>query len=444
MTDDVQEQQPVPFTYGQDRYYAQSPGPGVSRKNVWYACEITGEFDPALFEQAVDSFVRRHDALCMDLLPTAGKDPVRAQRVRPLGVTEKTVDHQAVKASSAQQFSRYASLLLSRDFVAPWPDGGRPFKFRLLRRDGECHAFLATFQNLVFDSRALDLFSREIWRDYTALVRGESVPWTASSFAEAAHRQRKSFGIAHMERVRDSWRDRLAHEAHHSWRCPEGAVPTESGVVEEVLSGEVMDAIRETSRSAGCTVMQCIVSAFVRALYRHSGRKEVSLWTSMDSRRSAEHDVVGMFASAGPLKVCDAGAGFLDVCAEVGGQMLDALRFQQMDSQGLRTLIREFEVDGRKLDPGIFINIRQIEREMAPTRQEEALRVDSSAYPLMGISWVDTYALHLRCDEYLDGIEVSLLFDGQRVGRPLAQNIAKSLIDGLSPSTVQKFGGMGV
>ncbi len=439
---DTRRDDAVPFTYEQERYYAATPGsaePGgaapatdLTRKNVQLAYEITGPFDPAVLEAAVRSFVARHDALRMDVLPGAASAPLRAQRVRPLGADERVVDHQDVAAASERQFARYVSLVQSRDFVAPWAEGGRPFAFRVLRYDAHRHAFLAAFQNLVFDSRALDLFVREVWRDYAALAAGGAVESAAPSFAEAARRQRDRHDPDRLGRALDSWRDRLDHAVRHPWHRPDGAERTESGDVETVLTGDALAALTELGRRAGCTVVQCVVGAFARAVHQHTGRRRLSLWTSMDGRRSVGRGVVGMFAGVAPLKVLDAGAALPDVCAEVGGQLLEALRYQQVGSDELAGIRSGFAAEGRVWSPDVYINIRQIRSEGARVRDDGPLRIDSDAYPLRGITFVDPYALHLRCDEYLDRVRVRLVFDGQRVGRPLAEAIMASLVGALT------------
>jgi Condensation domain len=411
---------PVPFTYEQEWYHANVRKAGT-HKNVRLSFEILGPLDRELFDFAVHSFVARHDAVRMDLLPDTERSADTAQRVRPLGPDERVLFHQEVTAASAAQFDRYASVVLSRDFLTPWPaDGGRPYTLRLLRYDAEHHAFLATFQNLVFDGRAHHLLAHEVWRDYVALLRGEPIPPGAPSFAAAARRQRAAFGPRHLQRAQDSWRDRLGFAALHRWCRPDHAAPSDDGAVRTELREREVTVLREACAREHSTVMQWVVSAFVRAVAQCSGRQRLSLWTSIDSRRAAELDVVGMFAGAAPLKVLDGTAALPDVRAEVGGQILEALRYQQLTAREMKKLVEDHGPDGGWLGRDVYVNLRRFEGDYRERRDDSGLRATADAYPVRRITFANGSALHLRCDEYRNRLFINLVFDGQRVGRSLA------------------------
>ncbi|MGW0648049.1 condensation domain-containing protein [Streptomyces umbrinus] len=411
-----------PLTYEQDRYDFRARHFGL-RKNVGISYEILGPLDRELFEQAVHAFVLRHDALQMDLLPVSNvAGQTRTQSVRPLSEGEHVLRHQQVKAASVEQFARYASVTFARDFVAPWPDAGRPFTLRLLRQAPDRHAFLATFQNLVFDGRAHHLFGREVWRDYTTLLAGEAISQTAPSFAAAALRQRTTAGPRHLARARENWRERLEFDAEHRWERIGAA--SDDGIVRTQLGTDAVLALREACRREHCTVMQWLVAAFARAVGRCSGRPRLSINMTMDTRGRAEQDVVGMFAGAGLLMVRDALASLPEARAEVRQQMLAALRYHQLTAE-----------DVRRLDPSeprpardIFVNLRRFDEDYNSAATVGPLRAVADAYPLRGITFTNPSALHLRVDEYRDRIFVNLLFNGERVGGTLARVILRHLV----------------
>ncbi|MFJ6393746.1 condensation domain-containing protein [Streptomyces sp. NPDC091972] len=412
----------VPFTYEQEWYDANVRQTYVHR-NVRLSYEILGPLDRDLFEQAVHRFVARHDALRMEVLPLNERTPMAAQRVRPLGPDERVVHHQEVKAVSAEQFGVYAAAVLTRDFLEPWTTGHRPYTLRLLRYSSEHHAFLATFQNLVFDGRAHHLFAQEIWRDYEALRRRQEVPGTAPSFAAAALRQRTAFGPRHLRRAQDSWYDRAGFAGLNPWHRPDHAAASEDGAVPAELGAAQVAALRQACEREHCILLQWVVAAFARAIAQCTGRRRLSLWTSMDSRRAAERDVVGMFAGVAPLKVEHATAPLPEVRAEVSGQILEALRYQQLSGRQLRTMLRELAPDEGWLGRDIHINLRRFEGDHQQTRHDGDLRVTADAYPLRRVTFANASALQLRCDEYRDRLFINLLFDGHRVGRQLAQAI---------------------
>ncbi|MFD3590367.1 condensation domain-containing protein [Streptomyces sp. NPDC058683] len=421
----------MPFTYEQEWYDANVRRADV-RRNTRLSYEILGPLNRDLFDRAVYSFVARHDAVRMDLLAGTERTADAAQRVRPLESDERILRHQDVTAASVTQFDRYASAVFSRDFLASWLPGERPYSLRLLRYAPEHHAFLATFQNIVFDGRAHHLLAHEIWRDYTALLRGEPIPQVAPSFAAAARRQRTAFGARHLQKARASWHDRLGFAALHPWRRPEHTATGDDGAVRAQLGDQEMAALRAACERERCTVMQWVVSAFVRAVAQCTGRSRLSLWTSIDSRRTSEPDVVGMFAGTAPLKILDAAAALPEVRAEVGGQILDALRYQQLTAREMKQALQDHAGDGRWLGRDIYVNLRRFEGDYQGTRHDGGLRTTADAYPVRGITFANTSALQLRCDEFHNRLFITLLFDGQRLSRSLAQAVLASLAAGLS------------
>lgn len=420
----------APLTYEQEWYAANTRRSTRVPRNVRLSYRILGPLDPELFEEAVRLFVARHDALRM--LPVPAPGAATAQQVLAVDPADRPVLHRSVTASSADQFSYYAAAVLSRDVITPLTGDQRPFTLRLLRHDAGHHAFLATFGNLFFDGRAHDLFTREVWQDYAALRdTGEPAVPSAPSFAEAARRQREGYGPRHLERARASWHRRLEFAARHRWRELDGVRRTADGSVGARLPAATVAALREHCRATRCTVMHWLVGSFVRALAREAGQPRLSLWTSVDSRRPAERDVAGMFAGPAPLAIADPAAALPEVVAEVGHAMVDALRHQQFTAGELAGLLDSppgAEAGGAPLARDVYVNLRSFPGDHRPVRADGELRITADAYPLRRITFQDSSALHLRCDEYRDTVLLDLLFDGRRVGEPLARTIVDRVV----------------
>ena len=418
----------APLTYEQEWYLANTRRNTLTPRNVRLSYEILGPLDPDLLEEAVRCFVARHDALRMTLTEAAAPTDT-AQRALPVRHGDRPVRGEHVTAASTRQFSRYASAVLSRDVITPLTGPDRPFTFRLLRHDAQHHAFLATFANLFFDGRAHDLFTREVWRDYAALREAGTAPaLTAPSFADAARRQRAGYGPRHLERARASWHRRMEFATRHPWRELDGIAPTPNGSVHAEIPAAAVEALREACRSARCTVMQWLVGSFVRALAQCAGQRRVSLWTSLDSRRTAERDVVGMFAGPAPLAIGAPGAALPDVVAEVGQAMVDALRHQQLTARELAGMLDASD-DAGPPARDIYVNLRTFPGDLRGGRGDHGLRITPDAYPLRRISVTERAALHLRCNEYRDAVLLDLLFDGRRIGEPLARSIVHHIVE---------------
>nr|WP_246481420.1 condensation domain-containing protein [Amycolatopsis umgeniensis] len=416
----------APLTYEQDWLDAKLRGGRVYR-NVQLSYEIIGDLDPAALTAAVRDCVRRHDALRMRIDGT-GQHPVE------LAADEEPVRCLEVTAASSAQFGRYASALLSRDLLRPW-DNALPCSFILLRRDDHHHAFLATFHRLFFDARARELFGRDLWACYAARTRGRPSLPAAPSFAEAATRQRTRATARTLARAKESWRDRLEFCAENPWVRPPSATETESGVITLELDGRVTGSLRAATGRTGHTPLQWVVAAFARAATECAGLPRAGMWTSMDTRLSADREVVGMFAAACPIALRRPGADDAALLAEVRGQLLNALRYHQVTADDLDDLVPGFG-SGSVTAPGMDIYVNLLDATGGPDRPPSTggLRVTADAYPLLQDSHRSSWALHLRCAEHRDRIALDLVYDGERVGEPLARSIMDHVRKAAGPS----------
>ncbi|MFD9126512.1 condensation domain-containing protein [Kitasatospora sp. NPDC059571] len=437
---------PVPFTHEQDWFHTKTRTDAWAHKNVRLGFEILGDLDTDALLTAVRAFVTRHDALHLQLPPEPGPHP--EQWLRPIGATEQVVACQQVAAVSPEQFNRYVSAILSRDCVTPWRYGEqRPFAIRLLRYDAGRHALLATFQNLVFDGRAHHLFAHEVWRDYESVRRGDPVPVRAPSFAEAAARQRAGTTPAQRERALADWRERLGFLARTRWvradgaKAGDGGPAAEGGMLRAELDGPTTAALRHTCERARLGLLQWTVGSFVHALASRTGRTEVGLWTSMDSRPPRDRDVVGMFAASCPLVVTDADGDPDAVRGRVRAGLLNALKHQRLTAAEITAVTREAEAQhGAPVGRDVYVNLRRFEGDHAGVRDTGALRITADAYELRRIAVTDLHALHLRCTEYRDRLLIDLRFDGLRVDRPAARAILDDVLAAAAAQAAEPAG----
>jgi hypothetical protein len=185
--------------------------------------------------------------------------------------------------------------------------------------------------------------------------------------------------------------------------------------------------LRHLCVHAKCTVMQWLVACMARAVAAATERPEVCLWASMDSRRSDERDVVGMFAGMSPLAVQRPTAPLREVVAEVRSAMLEGLRYQQLTAREFTEMTGQSGAHG-PLERDIRVNLRTFPGRYQPDRESGPLQVKADAYAFSRVRFTHGPALHLRCNEYADALLIDLLFDGQRARRPLAQTILASIV----------------
>ena len=424
----MRDDRPIPLTYEQDRHYARSLRGTWPQRNVRVCFRIEGPVDLDAFGEAVRTFAFRHDALQMRLATDASGRP--AQRIHPFDPGEQLVTAQRLGASSVDQFSRYVEAVFARDVARRWTDDAqRPFTFRLFQLDEQHHAFLATFQRVVFDGRSHELFGQEVWRDYHLLRQGQPIPGTTDSFAEAARRQRARFGPEHTERAKALWRERLEFLCRDRWTTPVAPTPpTDTDYVAHALNNVVTAGLRESCRQNRCTPLQWIASSFVASVAGHTGRTGVGLWTTIDSRTAADRDVVGMFTGGYPLVISDAGADRHAVLNEMRDQIINSMRYAQLDWRDIEELMRDFADPAVPGFEDIYMNLLRFDGDYGhPVADEPELRITADAYPPRGLVMLSPPALHLRCEEYQDLIQIKILFNSARAG----QSVAQAVLDGM-------------
>lgn len=425
----------IPLTYEQDRYHGRSLRSTWAHSNVRISFRIEGPFDLDAFCEAVKAFALRHDALHMRLVAGGGGRP--AQRVSPLDPGEQLVTLQRVGAPSADQFSRYVEAVFTRDVTRPWADDAQhPFTFRLFQLNEQHHAFIATFQGVVFDGRSQHLFTREVWRDYHRLRLGQPAGGAAGSFAEAATRQRARFGPEHKERAQALWRSRLEYLSKHRWSTPAAPAPQAGrDNVRSVLDSAVTAGLRESCRLDHCTPLQWIASSFAAAVAGQTGRAGVGLWTTTDSRTAADRDVVGMFAGSCPLVITDARADRHAVLKETRSQIMNSIRYAQLDWRDIEDLMIDF---AEPAEPGvadqavpafgdIYMHLQKFDDEYH-AQPEPGLRITVDAYPPRGVTVVSHAALHLICEEFRNLMRIKIMFNSKRVGPAVAQAVLDSML----------------
>lgn len=426
---------PIPLTYEQDRHYARSLRGTWPHRNVRISFRIEGPLDLDAFGEAVSAFAFRHDALQMKVVAGASGTPT--QRIDPYDAGEQIMITQRVGASSADQFSRYVEAVFTADVRKPWADDSqRPFAFRLFQLNEQHHAFLATFQRVIFDGRSHQLFGQEVWRDYHLLRQGRPIPRRADSFADAAVRQRARFGAEHQERAKALWRARLDFLAENRWTTPvDPEPPADQDFVGHVLDSKTTAGLREWCRQTRCTPLQWITSSFVASVAEQTGRAGVGFWTTINSRAAAERDVVGMFTAACPLVIFDARADSYSVLKQTREAILRSIRFAQLDWRDITELMSGFADPAAPGFEDIYVNLLQFDADYgSPAADEPDLRVTADAYPPRGLRLLSNPVLHLRCEEFRDLIQIRIIFNSERAGQAVAQAVLDGMTAGITVS----------
>src|SRR5215475_5274868 len=109
-------------------------------------------------------------------------------------------------------------------------------------------------------------------------------------------------------------------------------------------------------------------------------------------------------------------------------QIINSIRYAQLDWHDIEEVMSDFADPGVPGFEDIYVNLLRFDGDYdRPAVEEPELRVTVDAYPPRGLTLLSPPALHLRCEEYRDLIQIKILFNSERVGRAVAQ----AVLDGM-------------
>ncbi|WP_409492271.1 condensation domain-containing protein [Amycolatopsis sp. cmx-11-12] len=299
---------------------------------------IRGSLDSKAFTAAVTILLDRHEALRAGFGTREGR-PVRW--VTP----HVTVDVGNDDARHLPEVQREAMLsdIIARERRAGFDLSKPPLmRMRLIRVADDRHVVLLFVHRLVFDEISAEIFLRELFQCYDALVDGRDAELPdAPQYGEFADWQQAHLEGSQGEPVLDFWRGRFAGapallELFGGTPRP----PTQrsvGGVLRFVIPRETVAAVRQVASARHSTLFMAYVAILQVALARYSDRADVVVGTSMANRQTTRlTNVVGSCANVVALRTDLSGEPtFGDLLDRVRDVILDASRHQGMPFERL-------------------------------------------------------------------------------------------------------------
>ncbi|WP_386071007.1 amino acid adenylation domain-containing protein [Tahibacter sp. UC22_41] len=255
-------------------FESRRAGHDASAWHVAAAFVLDGTLDAALFGEALDRLVARHDALRVAVVD---RDGVPAQRLR---------------ASRGGTLAMHDARRWSDDALSDWlhavarepidlvRDDAAPFAAHLLRRADERQVLLVVAHHLVLDLASAATLIGEWMAAYAALAGGDEpvfAPLTARYADAVAARDAETRSGAAAQDLH-WWRERLTALPAQDLPLsrPRGAAPTRRGARRRTNLGTARSAaIRAAAREAGVTLNAWLLAAFQTLLHRWSGSDDL-------------------------------------------------------------------------------------------------------------------------------------------------------------------------
>jgi hypothetical protein len=291
----------------------------MGQDDVWLQCQlypnsnvyklavelsVSGPLDCALFAEAFQSVVDRHDALRAVF---HAADDVPVQRILPrVAALLPVIDlsAQATESRADVTIPRAQKMLgLPFDLSA-----GPLFRAELLRFGASDHHFILTFHRLIMDGFHAAQFIEELARTYLSRLRGEALPQPlAIQYGDFAAWQKSRMNSGVFERSTEHWQ-RLLHEP-----LPETLVPTHhavpairtyrSGSYVSTLDAPLCRSLRALEKPCHTTLFRIVLTAFAVFTARLCGEEEVLLAVPISTRPREMAGALGFFSNIVPLRL---------------------------------------------------------------------------------------------------------------------------------------------
>ncbi|MET3493614.1 amino acid adenylation domain-containing protein [Variovorax boronicumulans] len=334
----------APLTPSQERIrFMEELHPGRSVYNAPSAQRLSGDFDAARFEAALQEIVRRQPALRTRM----GTDPDSGQ---PVQLIQKTADFPLpfidLRGLPADQ--REAELTERMQELADRPIDIHQAPMAhaaVFQLDAQEHVFVFVPHHLVWDGWSFDLLQRELSTLYDAAERGrphglaeiatthgDYAEWLAQWMRQPAFQEQLGF-----------WRQRFAGASRA--RLPNTDMPRRAGKSGQggahwiSIDLATTQALRKAARDMDVTLSMLTFGLYAVTLRSVIGSENVVIANPVRGRQQPEtEDVMGFFNNVLPISLeVRLGQSLPDFMRYVKGELLAVMNYQQVPFESLMT-----------------------------------------------------------------------------------------------------------
>jgi len=355
-----------PATVGQRLLWLLDHYRGGGRINCPLICRVHGPLETDRLQAALDTLVRRHEALRTTFRGRAARleQLVHAPAPLPLRRIDLTGRHPDAVVEA-----------LRAELATPLDPAEAAVRATLWRAGPDEHLLCLTLHHLVADSWSCGVLFRELGTLLEHEGPGdplEPVGWQYRDFATA---QRELLAGDGLDRHLAYWRRQL-----DGMRLPEVPPPppptpaAATAVVEALVPHDVVLALEALGRAHQTTMFAVLFALYVARLHQLTGRRDVAVATLLANRsRPQVRNTIGFLANMVVLRVrLPLHPSFVDVLRKTRSTVADAVRFQELPYQVLPITVER----GRS-------NVEDVVFQMMPEPIQQ--RSDRGAVRLEGV-----------------------------------------------------------
>lgn len=310
--------------------------------NVPLFLRAAGKLDTAVFLQAVNEIIRRHDVL-RTIFPqprTEDKEP-RQQALPELVLEAPLID--LTHLDEAAREERIARIAGEEAEYAFDLSRGPLVRLSIVKAAEEDHVLLFHFHHIVFDGLSIKILLRELGVLYAAFLRNQPSPLAPLEiqYADFSQWQRNGLRGANLEKQLAFWRSHLEGAPPFlelPGDRPRPAIPLLKGarLVFE-LDGELTQNLRTLSQDNHATLFMTLQAIFAIFLARHANQADLVLGMPVANRGHRQLEpLIGFFANTLALRFrVEPQLRFPDFLRQVKDTLIASLEHQSIPFEKL-------------------------------------------------------------------------------------------------------------
>ncbi|MFO7587518.1 MAG: amino acid adenylation domain-containing protein, partial [Gemmatimonadota bacterium] len=331
----VAREGPAPLSFGQQRlWFLDQLEPGSASYNIPEAVRLRGSLDPALFEQALNEVVRRHESLRTRFL---SRDGLPTQEIlAELHVPVPLVD---LRSLPPQEREAEAKRIARREMETPFDLSSGPLlRCVLVRLEEREFVILLTLHHIAGDDWSTGVLIGELTTAYEALVEGRTpqLPELPVQYVDYAIWQREWLQGDVLDRQLHYWTTKLAGMPpllELPTDRPRPAIQTfaGSGYPFSFPAG-LSRRLRRLSVDTGATPFMVFLAALQALLHRYTDDDVIPIGTPIANRgRQETEGLIGFFVNTLVMRGDLAGdPSFEELLARVRATALEAFAHQDV------------------------------------------------------------------------------------------------------------------
>ncbi|MCY9760859.1 amino acid adenylation domain-containing protein [Paenibacillus alvei] len=273
--------------------------------HVSTAFTLQGALNEALFKQAVQVIVDRHDTLRTCFMEEDGNPVQLVHEKLPFEVQHEDLSRLPEETQS-QALNQRIDSALNQAFDLKQPPLVRVYLYRLAENE---HLCLIAAHHIISDGWAVDVFMSELMANYAAFLNGQPSPLEPLDvqYADFAHWHNHRLAEGELDGMKRFWSDKLAGERadlNFPLDFPRPALQSFNGsTVPVIIDGEWMERLKQTCESLDVSHYMYLLAVFNVLLAKYTRNEDIIIGTSLSGRVHPDVlPVIGCFVNTLPVR----------------------------------------------------------------------------------------------------------------------------------------------